>query len=58
MFVLHLTEHVNFAEITWKLVVRSFLGIEPIVVSENCKKSHVPMVVSPSCRIIHVPTVV
>ena len=55
----------------WTLVVRLFLGIEPIVVSCSCKKWHVPtvvsssctnnhvsIVVSPSCRNIHVPTLV
>ena len=36
MFASHLTEHYNFVEIIWKVVVRSFLGIVPIVVSSGC----------------------
>ena len=35
-------KHFNFAEIIWKLVVRSFLGIEPIVVSGNCRNVTYP----------------
>ena len=31
------TEHFNFAEIIWKLVVLSFLGIESVVVSSSCR---------------------
>ena len=54
MFASRLTEHSNFAEIVWKLV-RLFPGIEPIVVSSSCKKSHVPIVVSPVH--VHDPTV-
>ena len=35
LFASHLTEHFSFIEIIWKLV-RSFLEIEPILVSANC----------------------
>ena len=58
IFASHLTKHFNFAEIIWKLVVRFLHGIEPSLVSSNCKNCHVPIVVSSSCKKCHVPIVV
>ena len=51
LFASHLTEHFHLAENVWKLVMRLFLGIEPIAVSSSCKKYHVPIVISSSCKI-------
>ena len=51
VFASHSTEHFYFAERVWKLVVvRSFLGIERIVVSSSCRNNHVPIVVSSSSK--------